>query len=159
MSSRSFLRFLHTQSSINWPTWGRCEDTLLRSQAVVSMELALTASFMMGLGWRGAASYRAGSWSASASRELGQSAGYGCASSMLEYCGGKRQRLKKKAWVHKGGTETIEHVPKMSSTQKPGHITKGITQRCRHIGTLVTAKHPPHHHELKDVIAYMTCFE
>ena len=38
MSSRSFLRFLHTQSSINWPTWGRCEDTLLRSQAVVSME-------------------------------------------------------------------------------------------------------------------------
>ena len=34
-----------------------------------------------------------------------------------------------------GGTETMVHVPMMSPTQKPGHVTSGIMHKCRQRGT------------------------
>ena len=34
-----------------------------------------------------------------------------------------------------GGTETMVHVPMMSPTQKPGHVTSGIMHKCKQRGT------------------------
>uniref|UniRef100_A0A7S4QRA6 Uncharacterized protein n=1 Tax=Alexandrium monilatum TaxID=311494 RepID=A0A7S4QRA6_9DINO len=47
-------------------------------------------------------------------------------------------RFQNTACVHMGGMETIEHGPRMSFTQKPGHMTSGKMHKCKHMGTRPT---------------------
>uniref|UniRef100_A0A6T1BVC4 Uncharacterized protein n=1 Tax=Alexandrium monilatum TaxID=311494 RepID=A0A6T1BVC4_9DINO len=54
------------------------------------------------------------------------------------YWGGSLNRFQNTACVHMGGMETIEHGPRMSFTQKPGHMTSGKMHKCKHMGTRPT---------------------
>ena len=71
-----------------------------------------------------------------AATDGGHVAAKGFASSKVASCGGVRFGFWNSAWEQNGGTDTDEQLSNKSSTQKPGHITNGMTHVCKHTGTL-----------------------